>query len=175
MRMQPGQGRKDATGSLTRKRSLLWTHPAILNRNQDLEAQRVAQEVLRQQQKEEQEAEREAKEIAKDNAKEVKRLKEEARDAVHSAEIWQCMNMECGHVGSADEEWKVCEYALLRSGQVIKGGCQLFICAKPACGVLMDAHERNCLYRMGGLEAYHKEQAAKAPASKSTRSHRKAK
>ncbi len=179
MRASPGELRKDA-GSLTRRRTLLWTHPFVLKGNQRKEESRVA----KAKEHEEEVAKKEAEKLAKDeetaSKKEEKRLKAERQQAVKEADIWQCMNMACGHAGPSTEDWQICDNAKMVGGKLASTGCPLFTCGNPICVALLDTHAPNCLYGPGALDRYMAEKqaveeraAAEAAALAKSRSHKK--
>ena len=154
MRASPGELRKDG-GTLTRRRTLLWTHPYILEEKKRKEETRIAKEKEREEEMAKKVVEKLAKDQETTSKKEEKRLKMERQQAIKEADIWQCMNMTCGHAGSSTENWHICDNAKMIGGKLASTGCFIFTCDNPDCVALLDdTHARICLYGTGALDKY---------------------
>ena len=110
MQMGAKDRRMDGRGSLTRKRTLLWTHPYILEKNQREHEEKEAEKQRAREAREEKERTKLEEDAEKQMVKEEKAAKALAREDVRSADIWQCMNLTCSYQAPATEEWFVCQY-----------------------------------------------------------------
>ena len=161
MQMGAKDRRMDGRGSLTRKRTLLWTHPYILEKNQREHEEKEAEKQRAREAREEKERTKLEEDAEKQMVKEEKAAKALAREDVRSADIWQCMNLTCSYQAPATEEWFVCQYYKQ------KNGCKIFVC--PDCVETLKVHEETCIYGPGALERYQVAQQKKAAAEAATK------
>jgi hypothetical protein len=157
--------RVDGRGSLTRKRTLLWTHPYILEKNRREHEEKEAEKQRMREAKETKERAKIEEDTEKQKIKEGNAAKAAAREEIRAADIWHCMNLSCAYKGPATEEWLVCQYYKQ------KNGCKIFVCNE--CVEALNVHEANCIYAPGALVEYRHEQEAKAQASQPKKSSKK--
>jgi hypothetical protein len=153
MQMKAKDRRVDGYGSLTRKRTLLWTHPYILAKNAREHEEKEAEKKCAREAKEAKERAKFEEDAEKQKAKQEKAAKATARDEVRTADIWQCMALSCITQAPADEQWFLCQYYKKN------GGCQIFVC--PSCVEDLNVHEKTCIYSPGALERYQAAQREK--------------